>query len=209
MWIREWWIDRLTDRKARRPRGRRARAIYGAPDVHAFAWEPVLAALELGPDDALLDVGCGGGVFLRRALETGCRAAGLDHSRAMVRLARRANADAIRHGRLRVVHGRAEELPFADGEFTALSSIIAFLFFADPVRVLSEMRRVLDRERGRLAIFTTPPEARGTPAAPYPLATRGHFYDDAELEHLPREAGFAVSRVTRTEAGAQLLVARG
>jgi ubiquinone/menaquinone biosynthesis C-methylase UbiE len=208
MWIREWWIDRTTDRKARRPSGRRARAIYGAPDVHSFAWDPVLDALQLGPDDVLLDIGCGGGIFLRQALDTGCRAAGLDHSRAMVRLARRTNIEAVRSGRVGVVRGAAEQLPFAESQFTAISSIVAFLFFADPVRVLSEMRRVVDRDAGRMAIFTTPPEAKGTPAAPYPLATRAFFYSDAELERLPLAAGFTESRVTRTDIGAQLLVAR-
>jgi ubiquinone/menaquinone biosynthesis C-methylase UbiE len=206
--IREWRIDRMTDRVARRPHGRAARATYGADDVHSFAWEPVLEALEPRPDDHLLDVGCGGGVFLRRALETGCRAAGLDHSRDMVRLARRNNAAAVADGRLRVVEGRAEALPFDEGEFTCASSLVAFFFFPDPVRVLRELRRVLDPQRGRVAIFTTPPEAKGTPAAPYPLATRGHFYSDDELERLPREAGFPEVSVRRTEIGAQLLVAR-
>jgi hypothetical protein len=70
------------------------------------------------------------------------------------------------------------------------------------------MRRVLHPERGRIAIFTTPPEAKGTPAAPYPLATRGRFYEDDQLERLPLEAGFAGARVTRTKIGAQLLTAR-
>jgi ubiquinone/menaquinone biosynthesis C-methylase UbiE len=199
----------MTDRVARRPHGRKAREVYGADDAHSFAWEPVLAALSLDRDDRLLDVGCGGGVFLARALETGCRAAGLDHSRAMVRLARKTNAEALGSGRLRVVHGTAEALPFAAGEFTAISCLVAFLFFAEPVDVLHEMRRVLNRERGRIAIFTTPPEVKGTPAAPYPIATRAHFYSDAELERLPLEAGFAESRVVRTDIGAQLLLARG
>jgi ubiquinone/menaquinone biosynthesis C-methylase UbiE len=199
--FREWRIDRMTDRVARRPHGRKARDVYGADDIHSFAWEPVLAVLALGPADRLLDVGCGGGVFLRRALETGCDAVGLDHSPEMVALAR-ANSGA------HVVEGRAEELPFAEGEFTAASCIIAFFFMDDPVLVLREMRRVLDPDSGRLAIFTTPPEAKGTPAAPYPLATRGHFYADVELEALPLAAGFGESKVTRTEIGAQLLVAR-
>src|SRR3989442_9091273 len=169
--LREWRIDRMTDRVARRPHGRSARRIYGAQDVHSFAWEPVLAALRLTSEDTLLDVGCGGGVFLRRALETGCRGVGLDHSRDMVRLARKTTA-----GRARLVHGSAERLPFADGEFTAISCLIAFFFFPDPVAALREFHRVLDRERGRAAIYTTPPELKGTPAAPYPLATRGRFY---------------------------------
>jgi hypothetical protein len=76
------------------------------------------------------------------------------------------------------------------------------------VRVLREFRRVLVPERGRIAVVTTPPEAKGTPAAPYPLATRGRFYEDDELERLPLEAGFGSSAVTRTDIGAQLLVAR-
>jgi ubiquinone/menaquinone biosynthesis C-methylase UbiE len=190
----------MTDRIARRPHGREARETYGADDVHSFAWEPVLAALELAPDDRLLDVGCGGGVFIRHAQqETGCRVVGLDHSREMVKLARPL-----------AVHGEAEQLPFADREFTAVSSIVAFFFFPDPVRALREMRRVLDPRRGRLAVYTTAPEAKGTEAAPYPLATRGHFYTDDELAGLAREAGFTrVSVVRPDENGwAQLIAAQ-
>ena len=45
--IREWRIDRMTDRIARRPHGRKAREMYGAPDVHDFMWPPVLDSLRL------------------------------------------------------------------------------------------------------------------------------------------------------------------
>jgi SAM-dependent methyltransferase len=200
--LRDWRVDRLTDRMARRPHGRRARTIYGAQDVHSFLWEPVLAALALERDDRLLDVGCGGGVFLRRALETGCAGAGLDHSRDMVRLARRTLGDAAP-----ITQGKAEAMPFADGSFTAVSCLVAFFFFPDPVAALREMRRVLEPSRGRVAIMTTAPEAKGTPAAPYPLATRGRFYADDELVRLPLEAGFSSARIAHREPWAQLLVA--
>jgi len=201
--VREWRIDRMTNRVARRPSGRRAWKVYGADDVHSFAWEPVLQALRLTPDDHLLDVGCGGGVFLRRALQTGCRPVGVDHSPDMVRLARQTTG-----GDARIVQGAADALPFEDGEFTAISCLVAFFFFPDPVAVLREFRRVLDPERGRVAVFTTPPEMKGTPAAPYPLATRGHFHEDQGLERLAAEAGLTIARVTRTEIGSQLLFAR-
>jgi ubiquinone/menaquinone biosynthesis C-methylase UbiE len=189
----------MTDRIARRPHGRRARETYGAADAHSFAWEPVLDALALGPTDRLLDIGCGGGVFLRHAhAETGCTVIGVDHSREMVRLARPL-----------AVQADAEQLPFGDGEFTAVSSIVAFFFFPDALRALHEMRRVL-AANGRLAIYTTSPEAKGTMAAPYPLATRGHFYTDEELKQLALDAGFSTARVTRPdESGwAQLLAAQ-
>ena len=191
----------MTDRVARRPHGRKAREVYGADDAHSFAWEPVLGALALAPGDRLLDVGCGGGVFLRRALETGCAAVGLDHSPEMVALAQATSG-------VPVLEGRAEALPFADGEFTAVSCLVAFFFFDDPVRVLREIRRVLAPGRGLDRDLHDAARGKGTPAAPYPLATRGHFYTDAELEALPLAAGFGESRVTRTEIGAQLLVAR-
>jgi SAM-dependent methyltransferase len=196
--LREWRIDRMTDRIARRPHGKQAREIYGSPTVHDFTWQPVIDALALGSDDNLLDVGCGGGVFLRYAqAKTGCRATGIDHSKEMVALAAPF-----------AVYGRAEELPFEDAEFTAVSSVVAFFFFPDPVGALREMRRVLDPERGRLAIYTTAPEAKGTPAAPYPLATRGHFHTDEELERLAREAGFSQVRVTRLDELGQLIAAQ-
>jgi ubiquinone/menaquinone biosynthesis C-methylase UbiE len=196
--LREWRIDRMTDRIARRPHGRKARETYASPTAHDFAWPHVLAALDLQPDDRLLDVGCGGGVFLRHVqAEIGCEVVGVDHSRDMVKIAAPL-----------AVHGRAEELPFADGEFTAVSSLVAFFFFPDPVRALREMRRVLDPDRGRIAIFTTAPEAKGSPAAPYPLATRGHFYADDELVRLPLEAGFREARIAFREPWAQVLFAQ-
>jgi len=201
--IREWRIDRMTDKVARRPHGRAARATYGADDVHSFAWEPVLAALRLTPEDSLLDVGCGGGVFLRRALETGCTATGADHSHAMVQLAREVN-----EGRVPIVEAEADRLPFPGASFTAVSCLVAFFFFADPVAALREFRRVLDRDRGRIAVYTTAPELKGTPAAPYPLASRGHFWEDDELVAHARAAGFAHADVQRPDEGAQLLVAR-
>jgi ubiquinone/menaquinone biosynthesis C-methylase UbiE len=188
----------MTDRIARRPHGRTARATYSSPTSHDFAWPPVLGVLALEPDDRLLDIGCGGGVFLRHVRDRiGCEVVGVDHSRDMVRLAAPY-----------AVLGSADALPFRDGEFTAVSSIVAFFFFPDPVRALREVRRVLDPERGRVAIYTTAPEAKGSPAAPYPLSTRGHFYTDDELVGLAHRAGFGEARLALREEWAQLLFAR-
>jgi SAM-dependent methyltransferase len=192
--------DWLTDRIARRPEGARARLVYGADDVHDFARAAILGALGLGPGDRLLDIGCGGGLLLCDALATGAAATGLDHSDEMVRLARERAPGAD------VVAGDAEALPFADGAFTAVSMSVVFLFLPRPVAVLRECRRVL-APGGRLAVYTTAPELRGTPAAPEPLAARGFFHDDAALAALAREAGFAEISVTNRDGG-QLLTAR-
>jgi SAM-dependent methyltransferase len=193
----EW----LTDRVARRPSGRRAREVYGADDVHDFARRAILGALALAPAGRLLDVGCGGGLLLRDAMAAGVAAVtGLDHSEEMVELARERAPGA------EVVLGSAERLPFADGAFTAVAMSIVFFFLDDPVGALSECRRVLE-PGGRLAVYTTSPALRGTPAAPEPLASRGHFYDDGELAELARRAGLVDVAVVDDDGG-QLLTGR-
>jgi SAM-dependent methyltransferase len=173
-----------------------AREVYGSPTAHDFLWPVVLDALELTKEDRLLDVGCGGGAFLRHVRETiGCEIAGVDHSRAMVRLA--APYAAL---------GDAHALPFQTGYFTAVSSIVAFMFLGDPLQALREMRRVLDREQGRGAIWTASPESRGTPASPEPVASRAHLHSDDELVELGRAAGFSAAHLGSRDEWGQLLV---
>ncbi len=195
----EAFEDWLTDRVARRPAGARARSIYGAADVHDFARRAILDALALTRGDRLLEIGCGGGRLLRDASESGAAVTGLDHSEAMVALARE-NAPAAE-----VVLGRAEDLPWAAGTFTAVAMSVVFMFFAAPGRVLEECRRVLV-PAGRIAIFTTAPELRGTPAAPEPLAGRCHLYSDAELLSLLQSAGFSDVSLINDDGG-QLVTA--
>jgi SAM-dependent methyltransferase len=192
--------DWLTDRVARRPSGTRARRVYGHEDVHDFARRALLEALRLGAGDHLLDVGCGGGLLLRDALRSGSRATGIDHSEDMVALARERAPGAA------VLLAEAERLPFAAGAFTAVAMSVVFFFLDHPVAALRECRRVL-RPGGRLAVYTTAPELRGTPAAPDPIAGRGHFYGDEELAALARSAQLHDATV-HNDHGAQLLVAR-
>jgi SAM-dependent methyltransferase len=195
----EAFEDWLTDRLARRPTGSRARAVYGAEDVHDFARRAILEALALEAGDRLLEIGCGGGLLLRDALACGASVTGIDHSPEMVALARERAPGAD------VLPARAEELPFADDSFTAVAMSVVFMFLPDPVAVLRRCHAVLVGG-GRLAVYTTSPELRGTPAAPEPLASHTHFYDDDELVALARRGGFADAAVLNNDGG-QLLTA--
>lgn len=194
------FLDWLIDRVARRPTGRRAREVYGSERVHDFARGAILEALNLRHGDHLLEIGCGGGLLLRDALAAGATATGLDHSEDMVALARE------RAPAAEVLLGEAEHLPFPSGTFTAAAMSIVLLLLDDPPAVMRECSRVLAPD-GRIAIYTTSPELRGTPAAPEPIASRAHFHTDQELEALARTAGFHAV-VVQNQRGGQLLSAR-
>ncbi|MCI0434377.1 MAG: methyltransferase domain-containing protein [Gemmatimonadetes bacterium] len=186
--------DWFTDRNARMPSGRQARSTYGDPLYHYPNFRALLELLELTADDHLLEVGCGGGALLARALASGCRASALDYSIEMVRAARAANRQAVLEHRLHVVHANAARVPFRDRVFTcaAMTGVLGFL--PDPIGALREIHRTLE-PGGRLVMLGSDPSLRGTPAAPEPFASRLHFYDDVELEGLGRTAGFEDARV--------------
>jgi SAM-dependent methyltransferase len=188
--------DWLTDRRARRPSGLQARGAYADPLYHYPNFAVIHEQLELAADDLLLEVGCGGGAFLRKALESGCRAKAVDHSPDMVRLARATNRDAVAAGRLEVAEASADRLPFADGSFTCAVMTGVLGFLPDAVGALAEIRRVL-APGGRFVALGSDPALRGTPAAPEPMASRLRFYEDDELERLGRDAGFTEVRVAR------------
>jgi hypothetical protein len=135
--------DWVTDRLARRPSGRRARANYRDPLYHFPSFRVILDELELNRRDILLDVGCGGGAFLKESLESGCRVAGIDHSREMVRVARELNHAAVMDGRAQIVLGHADRLPFEDNSFTCASMSGVLGFLLDPAACFAEIRRIL------------------------------------------------------------------
>jgi SAM-dependent methyltransferase len=192
--------DWLTDRKVRRPTGEGSRATYADPIYHRPNFLVLLERLHLNSEDSLLEVGCGGGAFLHDALQSGCRAFAIDHSPDMVRVAREQNRNAIDEGRLEVREADAHRLPFPDALCSCAVSTGAFGFFERPGIVLAEIRRVL-RPGGRLVLFSSSKEMKGTPAAPEPYASRIRFYEDQELVDLARAAGFVEVTVDRPDFG--------
>lgn len=191
--VRGRLADRVTDRLFRRPGGPVARWFYREAKPHQDAFRQTLAALDLGSEDRLLEVGSGGGTFLAWALATGCTARAIDHSAEMLALASRRNASAIAAGRLELQHADAAHLPFPDGEFTAGATMNAFFFFEDPRAVLAEVYRTL-APGGRLAIHTAA-------TAPPLIARRMHLYTDRELVRMLEDAGYEDVVLRRTGPG--------
>jgi ubiquinone/menaquinone biosynthesis C-methylase UbiE len=103
-------------------------------------------------DQQILDVGCGTGVFAARALELlpDSHVWGLDLSDGMLRqgLPRWRAAG----GRLHLVQGDSERLPFPDDAFDVVTCTHSFHHYPRQDQVVAEMYRVL-RPGGRLLLI--------------------------------------------------------
>jgi SAM-dependent methyltransferase len=194
--------DRITDRLFRQPGGPVARWFYSEAKPHQDAFHQILAALALGPEDHLLEIGSGGGTFLAWALATGCTAKGIDHSTEMLALASRRNAAEIAAGRLELGQADAANLPFPDGKFTSAATMNAFFFFDAPRAVLAEVYRTL-APTGRIAIHTAA-------TAPPLMGRRMRVYADDDLVGMVSDAGYGDIRLRRMGPGGrdQLVTAR-
>ena len=99
-----------------------------------------LEALGLGTEDRLLDIGCGTGAAVRAAAEVAERAVGVDLSPKMLAEARE-RAAGVKG--VEFVEGDSEELPFEDGEFTAVLCTTSLHHYPRPDAAAREIARVL------------------------------------------------------------------
>jgi SAM-dependent methyltransferase len=106
----------------------------------------------------VLDVGCGGGWWLRTLLRWGARP---EHLAGIDLLPEAVEAARTIHPALRVACGSAESLPFPDGAFDLVSQLTVFSSILDGgmrARIAAEMRRVLRPGGGVLSYdFTLNP----------------------------------------------------
>jgi demethylmenaquinone methyltransferase/2-methoxy-6-polyprenyl-1,4-benzoquinol methylase len=104
----------------------------------------LVSRIEAGPRSEVLDVATGtAGVALEVARRTGARVVGVDQSPEMLACARRAVRGAGMNGRVALVLGQAERLPFPDAAFDALSFTYLLRYVDDPARTLRELARVV------------------------------------------------------------------
>lgn len=107
----------------------------------------------------VLDVATGtAGVALALAHQTDADIVGIDLSESMLEQGRRRVYDAGLDRRIKLQRARAEEIPYPDASFDAVSFTYLLRYVADPAAALAELARVL-RPRGGMASldFYVPP----------------------------------------------------
>lgn len=112
--------------------------------INRAMYRETAALISTQPHRKILDIGYGNGYLLKcldKALEP--ELYGIDISPDMRAAAAKRNRKAAAAGRLHLETGDCCSLPYADQMFSAVSSINTIYFWSDPVKGLSEIRRVL------------------------------------------------------------------
>jgi demethylmenaquinone methyltransferase/2-methoxy-6-polyprenyl-1,4-benzoquinol methylase len=113
----------------------------------------LVSRVDSGPDDTVLDVATGtAAVAIELVQRTGCRVVGLDRSREMLAAGRHRVDDAALSDRIELVEGTAEQLPFEDESFDALTFTYLLRYVDDPLATMRELARVV-RPGGTLAML--------------------------------------------------------
>ncbi len=108
-------------------------------------WRSAMVHRVAGVEPRLvLDVACGtGAVISRLTTRTDAHVVGVDLSEPMLKRARRRFTGGARSARVHLVRARAEQLPFADATFDAVTFTYLLRYVEDPAATLRELARVL------------------------------------------------------------------
>ena len=115
-------------------------------ESHAGVTEWGLSHFEWQGNEQVLDIGCGGGATLYRMsahIGSAGHLTGFDYSAVSVAESQLFNEADVKAGKMEVMAGSVENLPFADGTFDKITTVESFYFWPDPAQNLREVRRVL------------------------------------------------------------------
>ena len=138
--------DDQTKAQFRNPHGDEGRKVLESMnDHHVPLWDFCLSKLPKSIDGAVLDVGCGGGGFLRRLSGRYPFAMlfGVDISRDALEMTMSVNSDIYDSGGLELHEASVDSLPFQDGSFDMVTAMETYFFWPDFDKGVGEISRVL------------------------------------------------------------------
>ncbi len=168
---------------------------WSMPWVHKVFYGPVADALDVQPEDRVLDVACGGGSFLHGFASAAASVAGLDLSEVEIGFAERRLRDRIDAGTAELAVGEATALPWEADTFTAVTCMGSLEWFDDPGAALAEMHRVL-QPGGRLVLGLAPFAEPDAPVDRTSEAIGITVWTEGEVRELLVAAGFGEPEVT-------------
>ena len=102
-----------------------------------------LKHLDVKQDDIVLDIGCGGGININRMAQNAKKVYGIDYSIESVKLSREVNREYESQGKVEILEGNVESLPFNDDTFDIVTAFETVYFWPNIEKSFGEVKRVL------------------------------------------------------------------
>jgi len=159
-----------------------------------------LALLQLQPEDAVLEIGCGHGDTLAKAAKLVSRGllCGVDFSPVMNRVAARRHRRLLAEKRLEFRLGSSDKLPFPDQSFDKVLAVHTIYFWKAPLDHLTETRRVM--KPGGLFVLGFRPAEDPRFQATFPSEIY-HIRPEIEIAQLASDAGFEAVELRKHTRG--------
>lgn len=178
--------------QCRKPHGDEGfETIENMNENHREISEFAFGIVNVGKNDRILDIGCGGGVNIEKFLKlTDSNVDGLDYSEVSVEASIKQNRKAVDDGRCRIIQADVRQMPIGDEEYDLVSAFETIYFWPEIQESFREVSRVI-KPNGQFLI------AQGTdgnhPDDEMWLATvEGmHVYTASDLEKYLLDAGFS------------------
>ncbi len=109
-------------------------------EISEFAFECV----NVGKNDRILDIGCGGGVNIEKFLKlTSNDVDGLDYSEVSVSESKKRNRKAVDNGRCKVIQADVSAMPIEDETYDLVSAFETIYFWPEIGETFKEVSRVI------------------------------------------------------------------
>jgi ubiquinone/menaquinone biosynthesis C-methylase UbiE len=165
------------------------------PLAHNTIYKRVAKALNLQPEDSLLEVACGGGRFLKDYTSRVHSVAGIDLSDVQIKMAKWRLRGRIAAGTAKIVQGDASQLPWDDNSFSVATTMGSFIGFPKPLESLKEMHRVL--RPGGKAVVSIEYNAEDGKDHSKEIEKYGMWvWTEGEVRGMMKEAGFTEISIT-------------
>lgn len=113
--------------------------------ANATLYDFTLRCMQLKGQEDVLEIGFGNGKLFHKLFEKHqhLKVTGLDYAADMVKTAHAHNREYLQTGRLNLVNGSSDRMPFPDAAFDVIFCINVIYFWDDPSAHLREIKRVL------------------------------------------------------------------
>lgn len=194
-------MDELEQRlkQCKRPTGAEGKEI--AAEMNESHYELTgwgLSKIAIPAAGKFLDIGCGGGRTLYRLAEAAPAGEffGIDYSPDCVAWSQEYNERWIEAGRMKVLHGSVEALPFADSQFDLITAVETVYFWPGLEKCCREVHRVL-KPSGSFVIITASYEDESFAEVNERFTQSGDMkiFAPEELKDMLQRAGFSRTAV--------------